>query len=200
MSTKGYAIADEIKHLQEDLGLSTGQINDMLYREFVDESLVEKNQHEKLAINYLVKGISFNMIAKNLTNDTGIEYAERDVKRFFIRNRQITEEFMEKKEVVAKRHERMRVMLVQKLSNLITRIERMVDRWEQDDDRPAVLGAVNMLNKTLMNIAQIAGILEVRQEERPISVINVVSDKKERLVDKLHRADFIIDVKPETKK
>jgi len=167
---------------------------DDMYKELIGQSLIEDNKLEDFVMECITKKMQKGEIVQALKDKApGIDFTIPDVNRFFARNRKLAENLFKKKEELVERHESAREKLVEKFADLSKETETLLQKWKSDDNPQAILGAINMLNKTWMNAATIMGLLD-KVEDQNVSTIKIITDKKQKLVDRLHRADFIIDV------
>jgi len=177
--------------LESDMSLF--DYTDNMYKELIGQSLIEDNKLESFVMECITKKMQKGEIVQALKEKVpGVEFSIPDVNRFFARNRTLAENLFKKKEELIVRHENAREKLLDKFADLSKETETLLQKWKSDDNPQAILGAINMLNKTWMNAATIMGLLD-KQEEQNVSTIKIITDKKQKLVDRLHRADFIIE-------
>jgi len=138
----------------EDRGNS---IRDLL-NEFGAQSNVEKVGAEATVVDGIIKGISIRKICDNLrVKYPNYKFGENDIKLFLDRNRQIVRKLEGRRNVSALRHINAITQIEEELSGLYLFTKKLLKKFESEGDNNATLGAINALNKTLVNFAKLKG-------------------------------------------
>jgi len=177
------------EHLVEN-NLELYDFTDEMYKKLIKQSVIELNQLENVVIKYIKKGYNKSAIVEALRKEHGVNTSIADLNKFFARNRELAEKLFKENKSLEKRQADARLNLINKMAGLSNRIERLIDKWEKDDNAPAINSAISNLLKTWMQSAELMGLTQKKEEQQQVSILKIVSDKRERLVDKLHNADF----------
>ncbi len=164
-----------------------------MYREFKEKSKIEEMELEGYVIKKLMTGMSKSSVVKELNEKhPDVGFTNHDMDKFLERNNQIVKELEKDKNILARRHKAAKVEVEERLSNIISFTENLVKKYDQSDDPQSTVAALNSLNKSIMNYAKLAGYLDENENDNNNNktVIQVVSDKHDKLSKRAHEADF----------
>lgn len=164
---------------------------DELQKGLIGETKIERLKEESFVINSIFSGTTEKEILRLLRKKYPDEkFNIPDIKKFLAKNNQLMIQAKNNKSVVARRVLRARADVEEKLAGLILFTESLIRKYDSKDDSQSTVAALNVLNKTIMNYAKLAGFLEEREKKEVKNIINIISDKNARLAKEVISADF----------
>lgn len=164
--------------LKEELDLNRREIKDIL-TEFGEQSKVEKVQEESFVVNEIIKGTTIAEICKKLEEKHNeIKFYPEDIYRFLKRNRDIVKSLEGENTVLVKRHLSAVTKVEEEMEGLYLFTKELLRKYDKEGDNNATLGAINALNKTLVNFAKLKGYGAFAQKDTPQTQININIDDK----------------------
>lgn len=178
-----------IEGLEENSKLPTVR---ELFEDYKKLTKIERLKEEDLVISELFKGTQQkDIIAILKDRHPGESFYPKDVVEFIDRNNKFLEEFKSHKGKLMLRHARAKVNIEEKLGHIILFTEHLIKKYDEKKDSSSTVAALNVLNKTIMNYAQISGLLKDTKEEKLDNIIKIVSrDKNEKIERRILEADF----------
>jgi len=169
-------------------------VNEIL-KQYNQKTIYEELQEEDNVIRDLFRGKS----KKAIVSDYKLKYPEHSDKftltslnKFIESNERITSDLTNATRDLARRHFAAKVQVEEKLASMILFTEKLIQKYDDDGDAQSTLKAVDIATKTMMNYAKLAGFIDDKsQDEQPKkTVIQLVSDKHQTLVERANRANF----------
>lgn len=167
-----------------------------LYKAFLGETNIERVKEETYVMKELLKGTTKNKIIETLKAkypDYSFNYD--DMERFIARNDEIVAAMGQEATLLARRHLEAKTQCHEHLAAVALFTEKLIEKYDREDDRTNTVAAIRVLNQTLENVMKLQGHLQPDQQTNVINLVNAASSNKGKLKDRLrHRADFINEI------
>ena len=161
------------------------------YKKFTAKSVIEDIGEEDYVIKEIMLGKKSHYILKTLNlKYPEMKFGKKDFDHFLDRHREITKYLSEKNNAMAKRHLAARTEVEEELANVALFTRQLINKYDNQNDAPATINAIKALNQTIMNYSKIAGFTEAKESKKTQNIINIVSDRHEKLADKVLKANF----------
>lgn len=170
-----------------------------LYTAFSSQSKVELLKEEDNVLKQMLRGIPLNKILIDLNKRHKTDKLSRkDLLKFIHRNKGLLGKIKSMTSLSSRRILSARADCEEELAGLALFTRGLVTKYDTDEDRSATLGAIKMLNITLMNYMRVTGLVEdrVKLEFSGDDVLKKVNDRHKNLSRDVMEADFtFIEVK-----
>ena len=165
----------------------------VLYREFIGQSNIEKVGEEDYVLKQIMIGTSTRKILEYLkAKYPDTSFTVNDFDKFLARNREVGAYLKEKNDLSARRHLKAREQCAEALAGLALYTQHLIKDFRAEGDNTNTVGAIRALNSTLENYMKLEGLVGADQEGgKVVNIINAVSEKKSSLRDRVHNANFV---------
>ena len=161
------------------------------YEKFTSQSRIESFGEEDYVIKEMMLGKKPNYIIKTLNMKyPDVKFGKKDITDFLDRHRELTKYFKDKNNKLVKRHLAARTEVEEELANMALFCRNLITKYDSNNDSSATIAAIKALNTTIMNYSKIAGMLEAPEKKETKNIINIVSERHEKLANKLLGANF----------
>lgn len=194
--------------LKTDFNQERSDLRDILDK-FREQTKIEKVKEEALVVNEIIKGTSFEEIIRLLNaKHSNLSFNQGDIRNFLERNRSIVKNLEKNKNILTRRHLTAITHIEEELGGLYLYTKQLLKKFEADGDNSATLGAVNALNKTLVNFAKLKGYgafapkdshtnIEINIEERKnaksleanFKIVDITEEKEDGKISKEQTTD-----------
>ena len=155
------------------------------------QTKIEEHKEEDFVIRSIFQGKPKNYIVDELNRKhPEVEINTKDIDRYIQSNSKIFELANNYKIASARRFFEARADVEEKMAQLILFTESLIKKYDDKGDNQSTVAALNILNKTLMNYAKLAGYMENEEKKEVKNIINIVSDRHSRLASQVISADF----------
>lgn len=164
-----------------------------LYKEFIGKTQIEIYKQEDFVIKELVKGTSINALIPMLKEKVpeGI-FTRKDCEKFIERSDELHQLLSKDKTSLARRWLKARGDLTEELAQLAAYTKGLIPKLQEQEDNTNTLRAIVAFQNILMNYAQLEGVMKKGTQVN--TQVNINYDKIQRVKDRAHRADFVVDV------
>lgn len=165
----------------------------VLYREFIGQSNIEKVGEEDYVLKQVMLGTSTSKILGYLkTKYPDKTFSMNDFDKFLARNREIAAYLQSKTDLSARRHLKAKEQCAEALAGLALYTQHLVKDFRAEGDNTNTVAAIRALNTTLENYMKLEGFTGPENEGgKVVNIINAVSEKKAGLRDRIHNANFV---------
>lgn len=174
----------------------------LLYKEFIGKTHIEKHELEDFVVEKIVRGHSLASIAKELDNRVPNKLSHRtwveDIQKFMERSDILLTYFERDRTALAKRHIDAKAKVEEELAELIVFTKRLLIESKNRGELQNSIAAANALSKIYNQYNQLVGFAAPKVSAPAVQtnvLINLSEQKFETLRDKANKADFkIVDV------
>lgn len=159
------------------------------YKLLIGKTRIETFGMERMVIDMLMEGLTTYEIARKLTLLSNKNITNIDVERFMTRHKEIITRIEDGRMDMSITHLEAREHCERKMAELIVFTEDMMRECRRKGDYNSSIAAVNALTRAYHNYMRIRGFTsEMNQNAK--NIINIISDEKMRLKDKVLSTDF----------
>jgi valyl-tRNA synthetase len=170
-----------------------------LYRQFLGMTNIERVHEEDFVLREILRGRSKNEIIEKLKAKHPEEkFNYEDLERFMARNNEVVKAMGKEVSLTARRHLEAKAHCSEMLAGVALYTQKLIQDFRSEGDNTNTVAAIRALNQTLENYMKLEGMVGNSNEGgKVINVIQNISDKKARLKDRIHNANFV-DINPES--
>ena len=181
----------------------------MLYKEFIGKTYIEKYKQEDFVIKEIVRGNTINNIARQLNervpNVVSTVTWTNDIQKFMERSDELLLYFERDRNDLAKRHLDAKAKVEEQLAELALFTKKLIIEANNKGEIANSISAVNALVKVYQQYNLLTGfgggtgpVSGDPSRNQTNILINIGDTKMESLKDRANKADFkIVDVTPE---
>ena len=164
----------------------------ILYREFIGMSNIERVGEEEYVIKQIMVGTSFSKIREYLkAKYPDYSFTTNDFDKFLARNREIADYLREKNDLSARRHLKAKEQCAETLAGLALYTQSLVKDFRAEGDNTNTVAAIRALNTTLENYMKLEGLINPVENNNTVNIVNAFSERKTNLKDRVHKASFV---------
>ena len=170
----------------------------VLYKEFLGLTNIERVGKEDFVLKELLKGRSANSINTQLASEhPDYVFSYTDFEKFLARNQAVVRAMGQEVNLSARRHLEAREQCSEMLAGLVMYTQGLVKDFRDEGDNTNTVAAIRALNTTLETYMKLEGHISPKTEgSNTVNIINAVSEGKSSLKDRIHNANFV-DIKEE---
>jgi len=170
----------------------TGLDANILYREFIGQSNIEKFGEEEYVIKQVMVGTPIAKIVQFLkAKHPDGTFTYNDFDKFLARHHEIGQYLKEKNDLSARRHLRAKEQCAEALAGLALYTQTLVKEFRQEGDNTNTVAAIRALNTTLENYMKLEGFVGNEDNKPTVNIVNAFSERKSGLRDRVHNANFV---------
>lgn len=164
----------------------------ILYREFIGQSNIEKAGEEEFVIKQVMIGTPIAKILQVLkAKHPDVSFTYNDFDKFLVRHYEIGEYLREKNDLSARRHLKAKEQCAEALAGLALYTQSLIKDFRAEKDNTNTVGAIRALNTTLENYMKLEGFVGTEDNKPTVNIVNAFSERKSGLRDRVHNANFV---------
>ena len=162
-----------------------------LYKEMMGQSEIERFKLEDYVLDQIIRGKTKTSIIRDISaREPEGKFSMNDLEKFIERNKQVTQSLEKQKTSLARRHLNAKANVEEELAQVAMFTKQLIKKYDGRNDHANTISAIKAFEGLLVRYAKLAGFWNTDMDETPKNIIQIISDKKSDVAQKIVRADF----------